>query len=679
MTQQGLQPFLHDLVTCLAAPTVSLSGKDGQIHPVGAQGIFAADLRAIGQAVVSVSGAALEPVSHQILGAAEAEFVAVTRSVEDPTPDPIRWLRRRRKALATGCQENFVLHNAGFTDWHLTLELRLATDLADMEMVKSGLHSQPRTPVLQGTRALFAAAQTTVWVQADDADLVIEGNDVVATWNLFVPARSARSCGWSVEVADDGAAVTAPLGAAPFTAPHVMADDRRLAPLITTSIADLKGLRLCTGLAPNDEFFAAGSPWYLTLFGRDSIWAARMLLPLGTEMALGTLRTLAAYQGTSVVLDTAEEPGKIPHELRRAPSEVSHTFLPPLYYGTIDATPLWICLLHDAWRWGLADEHVRELLPAAEAALAWLANYGDSDGDGFLEYIDRSGRGLTNQGWKDSGDSVRFADGRIAEGPVALVEVQGYAYQAAIAGAALLEAFGRPGASQWLAYAARLKAAVHQSFWTSDERGSYLGIALDGHKQLVDSVTSNMGHLLGTGILDPAEAIIVADRMVDPTMATAYGLRTMSSTGGGYSELSYHCGSVWPHDTAIVIDGMTREGLIAQAAVLTEGLLTAGTAFYGRMPELFGVFDDTAALVPYSASCRPQAWSAASAAVLLQSILGLRVDVPGETMTLNPSPSAGSLSVDGLKVAGHSFGVRTSPLETTVVGDLPTFLVVKVG
>ena len=227
------------------------------------------------------------------------------------------------------------------------------------------------------------------------------------------------------------------------------ADDRRLTRLLDRSLDDLRGLRLAEAAAPHDVFLGAGVPWFLTLFGRDSLWAARMMLPLGTDLAASTLRVLARRQGTRIDPNSGEAPGKIMHELRRdefaVPGNGLH--LPAAYYGTVDATMLWVNLLHDAWRWGLADNEVADLLPHLEAALGWLADHADSDGDGFVEYIDTSGRGLSNQGWKDSGDSVRFRDGTLADAPIALAEVQGYAYQAATNGAALLDAFGRPGAA----------------------------------------------------------------------------------------------------------------------------------------------------------------------------------------------------------------------------------------
>src|SRR5262249_22255919 len=238
------------------------------------------------------------------------------------------------------------------------------------------------------------------------------------------------------------------------------------------------------------------------------------LLPLGTELAAGTLRTLARRQGTRTDETTGEQPGKIPHELRRPDLDSA---LPPVYYGTVDATSLWISLLFDAWRWGMPPADVEALLPAVEAALGWLGSF-----DEFVSYRDTSGRGLANQGWKDSPDAVQFADGTFAEPPIALCEVQGYAYAAALQGAGLLDAFGRPGAGPWRDWATALAHRFRDRFWVD----GYPAIALDGSGRRVDTVTSNIGHLPGTGLLDAAEEAQVADRLAAPDLDSGFGLRT---------------------------------------------------------------------------------------------------------------------------------------------------------
>ena len=350
--------------------------------------------------------------------------------------------------------------------------------------------------------------------------------------------------------------------------------------------------------------------------------------------------------------------------------------LPPVYYGTVDATPLWVCLLHDAWCWGLPDDEVAALLPHLEAALAWMADYGDADGDGLLEYIDTTGHGLTNQGWKDSHDAVQWRNGRLATAPIALAEVQAYAYEAATAGARLLDAFARPGADRWRAWALAVKARFREAFWVDDRGGRYPAMALDADKRAVDSLTSNIGHLLGTGLLDADESAQVAARLVGPTMSSGYGLRTLSADAAGYWPLRYHGGSVWTHDTAIAVTGLARDGHHAAAGALAEALVTASPAFGYRMPELYGgdPREVVSRPVPYPASCRPQAWSAAAAVAVVTAVLGLRPDVPAGTMHVAPLVPApfGALRVSGLQIAGRDFAVAVDAVGKVLdATDLP--------
>jgi glycogen debranching enzyme len=311
----------------------------------------------------------------------------------------------------------------------------------------------------------------------------------------------------------------------------------------------------------------------------------------------------------------------------------------------------------------MPTDQVAALLPNLEAALGWLAGPADSDGDGFVEYIDVSGHGLGNQGWKDSGDSVRFHDGSRARPPIALCEVQGYAYRAAMDGAALLDAFGRRGAGRWRDYAAALADRFREQYWVDGPHGRFPALALDRDKRPVNSLTSNIGHLLGTGLLSDAESAQVAGLLVSPIMSSGFGLRTMSTEDGGFSPLSYHCGSVWAHDTAIVIGGLARAGHGAEAALLAEGLLAAAEAFDYRLPELFGgdARDEVPRPVPYPAACRPQAWSAAASVAILQAAVGLYPDVPGGQTVIRPMPNAplGAISVRGLRIAGQPYDIST--------------------
>jgi glycogen debranching enzyme len=673
--------LLHDLVTCLAAPCIVLSGRDGQIRPDGAQGAFVADVRVLTQAQVGVDGSAVDPVSYSPRGPGGAEFVSVLRGLGQASPDPTVWLRRRRVATVGGLLEELTIVNRSRRDVNTTLSLRLATDLAEIERVKAGLSSSPVEPVRTPEGLRYRTDRIQVDMVFPGAELHLAEAAALAQWDVVLAARSEVTISWSLAVRDTGAVVIPASSVTGVPTVRIAADDRRLAPFVEQSVADLLALRMSLRSRPHDDFFAAGSPWYLTLFGRDSIWAARMSLPLGTELAAGTLRALASLQGTRVDPVTDEEPGKILHELRRSGSTLAHTSLPPVYYGTVDATPLWVCLLADAWRWGMPVDEVRALLPAMERALAWMVDHGDADGDGFLDYHDDVGRGLANQGWKDSDDSVRFADGTIAVGPVALAEVQGYAYEAARAGADLLDAFGRPGAERWRRYAKDLADRFRATFWVADALGPFPALALDRDKRPVDAPASNMGHLLATGMLSPAEAMAVGERLVHPSMSSGFGLRTMSSMAGGYSPLSYHCGSVWPHDTAIAVHGLIKAGLVEHAVHLAMGLLAAGTAFEGRLPELFGGFaaDDLPVPVPYPASCRPQAWAAASAVVMVQALLGIEADVPGGVVHLRPTAAVGALTVSGLRVGGAALDVSIDASGAVLTATAAAGLAIRVG
>jgi len=287
----------------------------------------------------------------------------------------------------------------------------------------------------------------------------------------------------------------------------------------------------------------------------------------------------------------------------------------------VDATPLWVSLVADYFRTTGDRSLVAPLLDNVTAALGWMRECADHGG-GFLRYFDESGPGLANQGWKDSEDSVLWRDGSLAQGPIALVEVQAYAYRAALDGAELLNLFGREGAEQWRTWAAALKERVNERFWITDDTGRYPAIALDAHGAAVDSLTSNIGHLLGTGILEFDDVRSVVARLCGPDMFSGFGIRTVSTTTAGYWPYRYHVGTVWSHDTAMAIDGLLKEGFRDEARMIAEGLLDAGTAFDYRLPELFAGFgkDETSVPIPYPASCRPQAWAAASAVVVARAL-----------------------------------------------------------
>jgi hypothetical protein len=664
-----LQPLLHDLVPTVCAPTSALAGADGQIRSSGVQGVFHSDARVLSQALLRLDGREPEAIGHAEEGPGTTRFVALARWLGDRIPDPTVRVDRVRHVAAGRIEERIEVASTATVAVSTLVTLDLAVDLAPIEAVKSGRGGRPVAPNPAGDGAL-AWTQDRITVTATGHAAGIEESGRLA-WNVDLAPRERAVLRWELHVDDPGAAVHAPDGPREWARPRVRAGDRRLSRLVDRSLDDLESLRLTDA---GDPFLGAGVPWFLTLFGRDSIWAARMLLPLGTDLAAGTLRVLARRQGTRVDPRSGEAPGKIMHELRR------HEFalpreglrLPAVYYGTVDATLLWISLLHDAWRWGMPDAEVAALLPHVEAALGWLSGYADPDGDGFVEYIDTTGSGLANQGWKDSADAVRYADGRQAPPPIALVEVQGYAYRAAVDAAALLDAFGRPDGEKWREYAAALAERFRARFWVD---GRYPALALDRDKRRVDSLTSNIGHLLGTGILEADEERAVADALASDAMSGGYGLRTMSALDGGFAPLSYHCGSIWAHDTAIVTAGLARAGFGTAAANLIDGLLTAAEAFGYRMPELHGgdARADLTRPMPYPAACRPQAWSAAAAILLLQATLGLEPDVPAGRVRLRPLVGV-PVEVRGLRIGGRPVDVSVDADGTGRIDGLGTGL-----
>ncbi|MGZ5418532.1 MAG: amylo-alpha-1,6-glucosidase [Nocardioides sp.] len=606
------QPYLAHLTGVFHAPVQAWSQPDGAMGS-GAEGIYCGDERVVSDARLTVAEHELRHVSTQVRSATEVTFVYVVTAPAE-VPDPLFTIHRTRRASIDGVSEELHIGSALRNSINLGLELVLGLDRTSMEQIKSG-HTAPDRPQPKGLRWSWRDDDTTAEVAVDGGTADVHGSSVTVHWDVHLSPDTELTVGWSLRASDDAAPI---LGTTlpPVPTPKLDTSDQRLQRLADRAFSDLNSLRIADRSLPDAVFLAAGAPWFYTMFGRDSLIAARMLLPVDRSLAEGTLRALAARQGTKVDEETAEQPGKILHEVRR--TDVSHAsegfHLPPVYFGTIDATPLWINLLHDTWRAGMPDADVAALLDNLEAALTWLGEYGDSDGDGFLEYLDTTGHGLANQGWKDSGDSIRWHDGTIAEGPIALCEVQAYAYEAALNGAALLDAFGRPGGDAWRSWAAALKERFRAAFWCEDEQGRYPALALDTMKRPVDGVSSNIGHLLGTGILDADEQRVVVERLLDPTMFSGYGIRTLSVTNGAYWPLRYHAGSVWSHDTGIVIDAMLRDGFTQEAARVAEGLLTAAEGFDYRLPELFGGHpaDEVWPPVPYPASCRPQAWAATS-------------------------------------------------------------------
>lgn len=407
---------------------------------------------------------------------------------------------------------------------------------------------------------------------------------------------------------------------------------RRVAPeaqllerTMARSMADLQ-LLLTPGPGEGERFVAAGVPWFTALFGRDAIIVALQTVAFMPELAVEMLEVLAARQATEVDDWRDAEPGKILHELRRG--EVAGAGELPFtpYYGSVDATPLWLILLGAAWDWTADRGMLDRLWPNALAALEWIDRWGDPDGDGFVEYERRSPRGLMNQGWKDSGDSIRDRTGRLAGGPIALAEVQGYVYAAKLRMADLAEVRGEMALAAHLREAAeRLRQRFEAAYWVEDQQ--YYAMALDGDKRQVDAIASNAGHCLWAGIVAPERAAHVATRLLGAGLFSGWGVRTYAAGQPGYNPIGYHTGSVWPHDTSIVAAGLKRYGFHEEANRLIGPMLEAAAHFPAyRLPELFCGFtrEGSEVPVPYPVACSPQAWAAGAPFLFLQTMLGLQ-------------------------------------------------------
>jgi glycogen debranching enzyme len=409
-------------------------------------------------------------------------------------------------------------------------------------------------------------------------------------------------------------------------APVLQTQDMALARTYRASLSDLGALRLHPDLSEGATLPAAGLPWFMALFGRDSLITSLQALPYLPELAATTLRVLAARQAEERDDFHEQEPGKILHELRfgelTALGERPHS----PYYGTADATPLFLVLLEEYHRWSGDTELVRTLEPGARAALAWIEDSGDADGDGYVEYACRNHvTGLVNQCWKDSWDAIQRADGTLAKGPIATCEIQGYVYDARRRCARLArEVWGDPALAERLEHqAADLRERFRRDFWMP-ERGCH-ALALDGEKRQVDSLTSNIGHLLWSGLLDEAEAAATAERLLGEQLYSGWGVRTLGTHEAGYNPLGYHTGTVWPHENSLIAAGLARYGHRAAASTIASTILQAAPYFEHRLPEVFAGYPASVTSVPvaFPTASRPQAWAAGTPLLLLSTLLDL--------------------------------------------------------
>ncbi len=439
---------------------------------------------------------------------------------------------------------------------------------------------------------------------------------------------------------------------------RVFTDNEFFNKVLDRSLADLR--MLWSEDAHSQRFLAAGTPWYDTLFGRDSAIASLQTLAFRPQIAKQCLKMLALWQGKKLDPWRDEEPGKIVHEVRRGELSTSGEIPFASYYGSVDSTPLFLMLAGEYFAWTADIALMKELKPSLLAALSWLSTYGDIDGDGYVEYEKRSEKGLVNQGWKDSPDSIMHADGTLVQPPTALVEVQGYVYAAKRGLAVILDALGDSQQAAALQKQTKtLYRRFNEDFWLPEEQ--YYALALDGEDHPSSAVASNPGHALWTGIVPRERAPFVVERLMSDDMFTGWGIRTLCSTCPRYNPIGYHLGAIWPHDNAIAATGFKKYGFVEELDEVATALFDAACTFpYYRMPELFGGEGRTAhhSPVPYPVACRPQAWAAGAFPMLLEAMLGLLPNAPNnELKIVRPHLPywLESVQVKGLRVGqGHA-------------------------
>jgi glycogen debranching enzyme len=643
-------------VILLEGSTFCISALSGDVHRDRPHGLFVADTRMLSCWRLAIDGAPVQNLST-IEEASEpyrATFVGRTPPRQWMADSTMMVLRER--FVGDGMREDVILRNLGAEPVGVTLTLAVDTDFADLFAVKEGRVQPPH-----GVAADIGTASMAFTLAGPDdtrsAQITTTGDAIVTpgrfTFRIVVPQRSQWSTCFAVEASIGGRRIqlrhrcgepidaSAPaqrLQAWRLSNPRIVTGDSAFDCSLEAGTRDLGSLQIEDPTQPGCPILAAGAPWFMALFGRDSLLTAWMALGLDSGLALNTLRTLARLQGARVDPLTEEEPGRILHEVRLGREAVLTLGGGTTYYGTADATPLFVMLLAELDRWGgLPDADRPSLLAAADRAMVWILEYGDADRDGFVEYRRHTDRGLVNQGWKDSFDGINYADGHLANPPIALCEVQGYVYAAFQARAFLAEGDGDTvGAQQWRSRSARLKAAFNLAFWMPEQQA--FALALDGAKRQVDAIASNMGHCLWTGIVDDDKAAAVAEHLVGPALNSGFGVRTLAANMNAYNPMSYHNGSVWPHDTAIAVAGLANYGFVEETQQIALGLLDASAHFGGRLPELFCGFSraDFACPVPYPTSCSPQAWAAASSRLVLRSLLRFEPDIPHGQVLLRP-------------------------------------------
>jgi glycogen debranching enzyme len=666
---------------------------DGQTH-----GLFADDTRFLSLLRVSVNGAKPLLLSSGKVDYFSAAFFSRNPIAGGLPQDSISITRNR--FVGEGMQDMIVVQNQGLEPLSFELALELGTDFADILSVKDHdfslgdpARARPLPPEAEGR------------YEEEDNQFVLEDHDGAGTartqvilsqrgrvdgtkvvFGLTLKPRESWQLRLDIIASIDGdtiaprsaerrfgeqlTRVRESLAAWQLRVPQIRSDWDDLSRSFYQSVSDLASLRM-RGRGRAGRLPAAGMPWFMTVFGRDTIITCLQTLLFGPELARTALEVLAELQATEDNPGIDAEPGKIVHELRSGKAAANWF---RTYYGTVDATPLYLVLLSEVWRWTDDSALMRELKEPALRALAWIDNYGDRDGDGFVEYERRTPLGLENQSWKDSHDSQRFHDGTIATAPIAPCEVQGYVYDAKLRTAELSREIWRDRAlaERLEREAEELRRAFNERFWT-DARGGYYVLALDGEKRQIDSLCSNIGHLLWSGIV-PAERVdAVVDALMGQTLWSGWGARTMSTGDAGYNPLSYHNGTVWPHDNSLIAWGLARNARWPESQRIVRRMLSASAHFGYQLPEVFAGLprEETPFPIAYPTAARPQAWAAGTPVLLLQVLLGLEPDRRRHLLETHapeelPSWAGRSLRLSGIRAFDRQWDVRVDRGHVTV-------------
>jgi glycogen debranching enzyme len=603
---------------------------------------------------------------------------------------------RRLRFVGTGILEQISFGNSTIEPVQFELRLGCGADFADLFEIKGVVRDRSAHTITKHGRRLLQfryqvpefLAETTVNVERSEIFAGvserpvgkvrprIEGDEVI--WMVELPPRHRFVTLLSVSMrlnhemlepaherfGEPQEPIEGPLTDWLRRLPECESDNALVKGVLDRSVLDLAALRISGELLGEAYVLpAAGLPWFMTLFGRDTLVTALQTLWVGPELSRGALHLLGALQGTRVDDFRDEEPGKILHEVRSGELTLLGEKPHSPYYGTADATPLWLILLSEYWRSTGDDAFVLSRWTNVLAALGWIDRYGDRDGDGYVEYATRSTQGLGNHCWKDSWDGIQFADGTIPSLPIATCEIQGYVYDAKLRVAELARNLAGDDelALRLERDAAELEALINRDFW-SDERGGYYVVGLDGDKRPIDSMTSNMGHLLWSGIAPEERARAVADQLLSDNMFSGWGVRTLSREDDGFNPLGYHTGTIWPHDNAIIALGLTRYGFREEANRIILSQLEAASFTGFRLPEAFAGFDRAVSRfpVPYPTACSPQAWATGAPFVFVQAMLGLAAR-DGE-IHLDPHlpEEIGRISIRGLHVSAADWDVEAS-------------------